>query len=76
MSFSTLQEVQPGWKVFAGEQRVGTVTEVAPDALTLERGRLLHHHYRIPVECVAEAEAGIVDLNLDPDELEGYETTT
>jgi hypothetical protein len=37
---------------------------------------VVRHHYRIPVECVAEAEAGIVDLNMDADEVEGYETTT
>jgi hypothetical protein len=30
MTFSNLQAVQRGWKVFAGEQRVGTVSDIAP----------------------------------------------
>jgi hypothetical protein len=76
MTHASLQEVQRGWKVYAGNQQVGTVSAVAPDQLTLEKGRLMRHHYRVPIERVAEAAAGVVDLNIGPGEMVAFETKT
>jgi hypothetical protein len=42
--------------------------------LTLDSGLLVRHQYRVPAERVAEADAGVVDLNLQPDEIAAFET--
>jgi len=70
-----LQNVQRGWKVFAGDQEIGNVAEVATDELTVAKGTLVRHaYYRIPADRVAEAADGVVDVEIDPAELTTFET--
>jgi len=74
MTTVDLQNVQRGWKVFAGDQEIGNVAEVATDELTVAKGTLVRHAYRIPADKVAEAADGVVDVEIDPAELTTFET--
>ena len=61
--------------VSADNQKIGKVVRVIPDTtkpthLVVERGRLLHHDYFVPVEAVTNYEAGTVYLNVTKDGLE------
>jgi hypothetical protein len=57
--------VQKGWKVYVGGDPVGKVSDVGRDDLGVERGILLKHVVRIPMDCVIDAADGIVDLRAD-----------
>jgi hypothetical protein len=73
MTNDVLQDVQSGWKVYAHDREVGRVAQVSERALTVSRGTLVHHEYRVPAEYIAEAGNGVVDLRLDPEELNSFE---
>jgi hypothetical protein len=75
MTNAVLQDVQRGWKVFAGDQEVGTVAEVSADELTVTKGTFSRHEYRVPADCVVEASEGVVDLAVDAAALAGFEVT-
>jgi len=73
MATVDLQQVQRGWKVFAKDQEIGNVIAVGQSEITVEKGGLVRHEYRIPGARVAEAADGVVDLAIDPNELASYE---
>jgi hypothetical protein len=60
-----IEDVQKGWKVFAGSDELGSVTEVAPDEIVVTKGVLNKHEYHVPADLVEDADEGIVDLNVD-----------
>ncbi len=68
-----LDDIQPGWKVFAGSDQVGTVSQASPDELFVQRGTLFRHTYRVPEQVVGTAEDGVVDLVIDRDAFEDLE---
>ncbi len=68
-----LNDVQPGWKVFAGPDQVGTVSQAAPEELYVQRGTLFRHTYRVPEQVVGTAEDGVVDLLIDRNAFEDLE---
>jgi hypothetical protein len=73
MPSATLEVIQKGWKVFAGSEEVGEVTDVGAHDISVRRGTLLRHEFRIPEEYVAEAADGVVDLNVDRGTVESLE---
>lgn len=73
MTQPMLEEIQVGWKVYAGEDEVGDVTEVRSESIDVRRGTLIRHEYRIPAEYVAEVSDGIIDLNIDRATVDGLE---
>jgi hypothetical protein len=74
MTSATLHDVQRGWKVFAGDQEIGAVTEIGTDSLTVAKGTLMRHEYRIPADLIAEAAEGVVDLSVERDVIEALPT--
>ena len=65
-----IEDVQRGWKVFAGPEELGSVKEVAADGIVVEKGVINRHEYRVPADLVEDAGDGIVDLNVDREALE------
>jgi hypothetical protein len=65
MPNATLDTIQKGWKVFAGSEEVGEVMEVGSHDISVRRGTILRHEFRVPEEYVVEAADGVVDLNAD-----------
>ena len=70
MTSAALQDVQRGWKVFAGDQEIGAVTDIGTDSVTVAKGTLMRHEYRIPADLIAEAAEGVVDLSVDREVIE------
>jgi hypothetical protein len=68
----TLDEVRVGWKVYARSTELGVVDNTEHGDLLVRRGHLIQHRYRVPVEYVASAGDGVVDLELDPDSMESF----
>lgn len=68
-----LDDIQRGWKVFAGSEEVGEVESVEGRHLDVQRGLLFKHSYRIPETYIAEAADGVVDLGVDLDVVERLE---
>jgi hypothetical protein len=68
-----VHDIQLGWKVFAGQELVGTVKGIDEDELVISKGWLIRHEYRIPSERIADATAGFVDLAVDPADIVIYE---
>jgi hypothetical protein len=61
-----IEDVQPGWKVFAGPEELGSVKEVKGDEIVVSKGGVLNkHEYHVPREYVEDAADGIVDLSVD-----------
>ena len=60
-----IEDIQPGWKVFAGPDEIGSVKEVAEDELLVTKGVLNKHEYHVPADLVEDADEGIVDLSVD-----------
>ncbi len=59
--------VHKGWKVFVGADQVGEVSDVGQTDIVVKRGSFLKkEEIRVPVEAVAEAADGVVDLRADP----------
>jgi hypothetical protein len=73
MPNATLEEVQPGWKVFAGADEVGKVAEAREHELDVRRGTIFQHTYRVPEVYVRDADDGIVDLSIDRGTFEDLE---
>jgi hypothetical protein len=73
MPSATLVDIQKGWKVFAGAEELGEVTDVGQHAISVRRGTILRHEFQIPEEYVAEATDGVVDLNVDRATVESME---
>jgi hypothetical protein len=65
-----IEDVQKGWKVFAGSDELGSVTEIAPDEIVVTKGVLNKHEYHVPADLVEDADEGIVDLNVDRETVE------
>ena len=65
-----IEDIQRGWKVFAGPEELGSVKEVAANGLLVEKGVINRHEYHVPAELVEDAGDGIVDLNVDREALE------
>jgi hypothetical protein len=66
-------DIQTGWKVFAGAEEIGEVTGVGERDFEVRRGILRQHHYQIPMAYVAEATGGVVDLNVEASVLDTLE---
>ncbi len=73
MTHPTILDVQKGWKVFAGADEIGEVTDVLPNAIDVRHGTLIRHTYRIPGDQINEASDGVVDLSLDRASVEALE---
>lgn len=73
MTHPTILDVQKGWKVFAGADEIGHVTDVLPDAIDVQHGTLIRHTYRIPEAHINEASDGVVDLSVDRGTVEALE---
>ena len=65
-----IEDVQKGWKVFAGSDELGSVTEIAPDEIVVSKGVINKHEYHVPADLVEDADEGIVDLNVDRETVE------
>jgi hypothetical protein len=55
--------------VSADDHKMGKIVRILPDTtapvqILVEKGRLFHHDYRIPVDAIANYEGGIVYINL------------
>lgn len=59
--------IKKGWKVYAGPYRIGEVTRILDDSLTVRRGRLFKREYLIPLHLISDASNGIVDLRVGRD---------
>lgn len=57
--------VRRGWKVYLGSNEIGEIDDVGERDLTVRRGTIRKSVVRLPVEVVAEADEGIVDLHDD-----------
>jgi hypothetical protein len=60
-----IEDIQPGWKVFAGSDEVGSVKEVGEEELLVSKGLINRHEYHVPADLVEDANEGIVDLKVD-----------
>jgi hypothetical protein len=60
-----IEDIQPGWKVFAGSDELGAVKEIGEDELLVAKGLLNRHEYHVPADLVEDANEGIVDLSVD-----------
>ena len=62
-----IEDVQPGWKVFAGPEELGSVKEVKGDEIVVEQGRNAQpaRVSRAAPIYVEDAADGIVDLSVD-----------
>ena len=67
-----LEDVQKGWKVYAGADEIGRVDEVGDDSLTVSKGLLVRRTYRVPAEVVQDVDEGegVIDLTVDRETLE------
>jgi hypothetical protein len=65
-----IEDVQKGWKVFAGPEELGSVKEVGTDEMVVSKGVINRHEYRVPAELIEEADEGIVDLTVDRETVE------
>jgi hypothetical protein len=61
------ESIRQGWQVFAGPDRIGTVSYVKGDHVGVKTGRLVKHEYIIPLEMVSDAADGVVDLKVGRD---------
>lgn len=77
MGTPILEDIQKGWKVFAGAEEIGRVDDVGDDALTVSKGLLVRHTYRVPAEVVQDVDEGegVIDLAVDRQTLEGLQET-
>lgn len=66
--------IRPGMKVFAGDAEVGRVSAVWDRDFEVTRGLIFRHVYVIPAQYVAEADEGVVELNIDKDAVGRLET--
>lgn len=74
MAAGLIEDVQKGWKVYAGSEELGRVEEVGDDELVVGRGRLVHHTYRVPAAYVDDVTPGIVDLKVDRATIESVQS--
>jgi hypothetical protein len=65
-----IEDVQKGWKVFAGADELGSVKEVGSDEIVVSKGVINRHEYHVPADLVESADEGIVDLAIDRETLE------
>lgn len=73
MTHPTILDVQKGWRVYAGADEIGHVTDVLLDAIDVQHGTLIRHTYRIPEAHISEASEGVVDLSLDRESVQALE---
>ena len=73
MGSATLEDIQKGWKVYAGSEEVGEVADVGEHAISVRRGTILRREFRVPEEWVTEATDGVVDLSVDRSMVEAME---
>jgi hypothetical protein len=66
----SIDQVQPGWKVFLGADDLGEVAAVEDGEILVRYGRIRPDAFRIPTSLVAEADDGIVDLKADQETLD------
>ena len=62
-----MEDIHEGWQVFAGPDRIGTVSYVRSDYVGVKTGRIVKHEYAIPLELVSDAADGVVDLKVGRD---------
>jgi hypothetical protein len=60
-----IEDIQPGWKVFAGPEELGSVREVGEEEILVTKGLLNRREYHVPADLVEDANEGIVDLSVD-----------
>jgi hypothetical protein len=70
-----IEDVQRGWKVFAGPDELGSVKDVGDGELVVTKGIINRHEYHVPAELIEETdpEHGVVDLSVDRAALEQRE---
>jgi hypothetical protein len=73
MTHPSVVAIQHGWKVFAKDEEIGHVVDVAPGHIDIQRGLLTKHHYRVPQSLITEAADGVVDLDVDRASVEAFE---
>ena len=73
MASPMLEEVQPGWRVYAGPDEVGTVSDAREHEIDVSRRTLFRHTYRVPEAFVKDADDGVVDLLIDKPTFEDLE---
>jgi hypothetical protein len=67
----TLEEVQPGWKVVAGDGReLGTVVGIGNGAMRVKKRGLLGGELTVPADAVSSVDEGRVYLTLTKQVLE------
>jgi hypothetical protein len=65
-----IEDIQRGWKVFAGSEELGSVKEIGVDEIVVEKGMINRHAYHVPADLVEDAGEGVVDLTVDRAEVE------
>ena len=73
MTHPSVVGIQHGWKVFAKDEEIGHVVDVAPGHIDIQRGLLTKHRYRVPQSLITEAADGVVDLDVDRGAVEVFE---
>jgi len=75
MTHPSVVAIQHGWKVFAKDEEIGHVVDVAPGHIDIQRGLLTKHRYRVPQSLITEAADGVVDLDVGREDVEQFEVT-
>jgi hypothetical protein len=70
MTDPLLEDIERGWKVFAGAEELGKVDAVDAHELVVSKGTLVKHTYHVPAELVEEVSPGVVDLKVDRQTIE------
>jgi hypothetical protein len=65
-----IEDIQKGWKVYAGADELGSVKEVGTDEIIVSKGVLNKHEYHVPADFVENADEGVVDLTVDRETVE------
>ena len=70
MTDPLLEDVQPGFKVYAGADELGKVDAIDAHELVVSKGTLVKHTYHVPAEFIEEVSPGVVDLKVDRQTIE------
>jgi hypothetical protein len=73
MTDPQLEDVEPGWKVYAGGDELGKVDAVDEHELVVSKGLLVKHTYHVPAEFIEEVSPGVVDLKVDRQTIENLQ---
>ena len=73
MTDPVLEDVQRGFKVYAGADELGKVDAVDEHELVVSKGTLVKHTYHVPAEFIEEVSPGVVDLKVDRQTIEDFQ---